>query len=45
MNKDRINKKSALALFKNDNIIELGKIADGIKKKKHPDDMLLRYLI
>jgi hypothetical protein len=33
MNKYRIGKKDALSLFKNDNIIELGKIADGIRKK------------
>ena len=38
MNKNRINKKDALALFKNDNIIELGKIAEGIRKEKHPDN-------
>ncbi|MDA8299328.1 MAG: dehypoxanthine futalosine cyclase [Deltaproteobacteria bacterium] len=40
MNKYRIGKKDALSLFKNDNIIELGKIADGIRKKKHPDDIV-----
>ncbi|MGC8554932.1 MAG: cyclic dehypoxanthinyl futalosine synthase [Candidatus Acidulodesulfobacterium sp.] len=42
MNKkgNRINKKEALALFKNDNILELGKIADCIRKEKHPDDIV-----
>ena len=40
MDKNRIGKKDALALFKNDNIIELGKIADSIRKEKHPDDIV-----
>ena len=40
MNKYRIGKKDALSLFKNDNIIEIGKIADGIRKEKHPDDIV-----
>ena len=40
MNKYRIGKKDALSLFKNDNIIELGKIADSIRKEKHPDDIV-----
>ena len=36
----RINREDALSLFKNDNIIELGKIADDIRKEKHPDDVV-----
>ena len=36
----RISKEDALSLFKNNNLLELGKIAEGVRKAKHPDDVV-----
>ena len=36
----RISREEAVDLFKNGNILELGKIAEGVRKDKHPDDVV-----
>ncbi len=36
----RINKAEALKLLKNSNIIELGKLADSVRREKHPDGIV-----
>ena len=38
--RERINREDAVALFKNKSLLELGKIADDIRKKKHPDNVV-----
>ena len=40
MNKNRINREEALKLFKNESLLGLGGIADGIRKDKHPDNIV-----
>jgi len=36
----RIDRGTAIDLFKNKSLLELGKIADGIRKRKHPGDIV-----
>ncbi|VAX31140.1 Cyclic dehypoxanthine futalosine synthase [hydrothermal vent metagenome] len=38
--KMRINKKTALSLLRNSDLLELGRIADGIRKDLHPDGIV-----
>ncbi len=40
MKKTRIDKKTALNLLRNSDLLELGKIADGIRKDLHPDGIV-----